>query len=190
MTFFNISVFTACAAVALSSALLSPAWAVDFTLTSPDVEANGTISGKFTLNGFGCSGDNVSPALAWSGAPVGTKSFAVTVYDPDAPTGSGFWHWLVVNLPADAKGIPTGAGKQGSTTLPAGALQTRTDFGGPGYGGPCPPQGDAPHHYHFTVFAVDVDRLPVDETASGAIVGFNLHFHTLAQARFVATYGR
>lgn len=138
--------------------------------------------------GFGCSGGNQSPHLAWSGAPEGTGSFAITCYDPDAPTGSGFWHWLAVNVPADVTELPTGAGSSGGA-LPAGTLQTRTDFGAPGYGGPCPPEGDHPHRYIFTVHAVD-GTLPVEADTSAAVVGFNLHFSTLAKATLMGLYKR
>ena len=140
--------------------------------------------------GFGCAGGNQSPHLAWSGAPAATKSFAVTCYDPDAPTGSGFWHWLVVNIPANVTELALDAGNPKSPKLPAGALQTRTDFGAPGYGGPCPPQGDHPHRYLFTVFAVSVDKLPVAAETSGAVVGFQLHFNTLAKAAIMGLYKR
>jgi Raf kinase inhibitor-like YbhB/YbcL family protein len=139
--------------------------------------------------GFGCAGGNKSPHLKWSGAPDGTKSFAITCYDPDAPTGSGFWHWLVVNIPATVNELAEGAGSA-SGKLPAGALQTRTDFGAPGYGGPCPPQGDHPHRYLFTVFAVEVDRLNVTADTSAAVVGFNLHFDTGARAEIMGLYKR
>ena len=140
--------------------------------------------------GFGCEGGNQSPHLKWSGAPAGTKSFAVTCFDPDAPTGSGFWHWLVVNIPPDANELALGAGNAKSPKLPAGALQTRTDLGAPGYGGPCPPQGDHPHRYLFTVFAVGVDKLPVAADTSAAVVGFNLHFNTLAKAAIMGLFKR
>jgi Raf kinase inhibitor-like YbhB/YbcL family protein len=129
--------------------------------------------------GFGCAGQNVSPQLSWSDAPAGTRSFAITCYDPDAPTGSGFWHWVVVNIPADVTSLPAGASGSG---LPPGALETRTDFGKPGYGGPCPPEGDHPHRYLFTVHAVSVDALPVEADTSAAVVGFQLNFNTLAKA--------
>src|SRR5271169_1853031 len=120
--------------------------------------------------GHGCDGGNHSPHLAWSGAPVGTKSFAVTLYDPDAPTGSGFWHWVVVNIPPDTKGLAKKAGDPKSGLMPAGALQTRTDFGAPGYGGPCPPKGDKPHRYQFKLYAVDVPQLEgVTADASAAV---------------------
>ena len=140
-------------------------------------------------HGFGCAGENKSPHLTWSGAPAGTKSFAVTCYDPDAPTGSGFWHWLVVNIPANVTELALGAGSKGGT-LPAGSLQTRTDYGFAGYGGPCPPEGDHPHRYLFTVFAVGVDSLPVKADTPAAQIGFNLHFNTLAKAAIMGLFRR
>jgi Raf kinase inhibitor-like YbhB/YbcL family protein len=140
--------------------------------------------------GFGCAGGNQSPHLAWSGAPAGTKSFAVTCYDPDAPTGSGFWHWLVVNIPSTVTELALGAGDAKSAKLLQGALQTRTDFGAPGYGGPCPPPGDHPHRYLFTVFAVSADSLPVKADTSAAVVGFQLNFNTLAKAAIMGLYKR
>jgi hypothetical protein len=140
-------------------------------------------------HGFGCAGENKSPHLKWSGAPAGTKSFAVTCYDPDAPTGSGFWHWLVVNIPANVTELALGAGSKGGT-LPAGSLQTRTDYGFAGYGGPCPPEGDHPHRYLFTVFAVGVDSLPVKADTPAAQIGFNLHFNTLAKAAIMGLFKR
>ena len=138
--------------------------------------------------GFGCAGDNLSPHLAWSGAPAGTKSFTVTCFDPDAPTGSGFWHWLVVNIPPDVTELALGAGSKGGA-LPKGALQTRTDYGFAGYGGPCPPEGDHPHRYLFTVHAVN-DTLGVKEDTPAAQIGFNLHFKTLAKASIMGLYKR
>jgi Raf kinase inhibitor-like YbhB/YbcL family protein len=139
--------------------------------------------------GFGGTGQNVSPHLKWSGAPSATKSFAITCYDPDAPTGSGFWHWLVVNLPANVSELAEGAGSKGGT-VPTGALQTRTDYGAPGYGGPCPPKGDHPHRYLFTVFAVSTERLDLKADTSAAVVGFNLHFNTLATTKLMGLYRR
>jgi hypothetical protein len=138
--------------------------------------------------GFGCAGGNRSPHLKWSGAPAGTKSFAITCYDPDAPTGSGFWHWLVVNIPPDVTELPLGAGSADGT-LPTGALMTRTDFGKPGYGGPCPPEGDHPHRYLFTVFAVG-DKLDVNPETSAAVIGFNLHFKTVEKAAIMGLFKR
>jgi Raf kinase inhibitor-like YbhB/YbcL family protein len=140
--------------------------------------------------GFGCQGNNQSPHLAWSEAPAGTKSFTVTCLDPDAPTGSGFWHWLVVNIPANVTELELDAGNPKSPKLPQGALQTRTDFGTPGYGGPCPPAGDHPHRYLFTVFAVGTDRLQVTADTSAAVIGFQLHFNALAKAAIMGLYKR
>ena len=140
--------------------------------------------------GFGCSGGNKSPQLAWDGAPAGTKSFALTCFDPDAPTGSGFWHWVVVNIPPGTSELPMDAGNPASSKLPTGSLQVRTDFGKPGYGGPCPPPGDHPHRYLFTVHAVAMDALPVTADTSAAVVGFYLNFNTLAKASLMGLYKR
>jgi len=138
--------------------------------------------------GFGCAGANRSPQLAWSGAPQGTKSFALTCYDPDAPTGSGFWHWAVANIPADVKELPLDAGKPAGGGLPNGAVQMRNDTGQPGYAGPCPPQGDHPHRYLFTLFAVKEESLPVTADTSCAVVGFQLHFNTLDKAELMGLF--
>lgn len=166
--------------------------AQSMTLTSPDITDGGTIANEQVFKGFGCTGSNISPALKWSGAPSGTKSFAVSIYDPDAPTGSGWWHWVVFNIPANMTGLPKNAGDVKKKLLPKGVIQSRTDFGADGYGGPCPPKGDPAHHYHITVFAVDVDKLPdaKSDAASAALVGFDLHFHTLAKATLTGLYGR
>src|ERR1700738_4195023 len=125
--------------------------------------------------GFGCEGGNKSPHLAWSGAPAGTKSFAVTCFDPDAPTGSGFLPWLGINIPANVTELPLEAGHRSSSKLPNGALATRTDFGAPGYGGPCPPAGDHPHRYLFTVSAAGRGTLQGTGESSAAVIGFQLH---------------
>ena len=169
---------------------IAPALAAQFTVSSPDVRPGAGLQAAQVLNGFGCSGGNRSPALSWSGAPAGTKGFAVTLYDPDAPTGSGWWHWLVYNLPAKTLGLADGAGDGAGLHLPAGAVQGVTDFGSMGYGGPCPPQGDAPHRYVFMVYALDVTALDLPRGASNALVRFTLHAHTLATATLTAKYGR
>ena len=161
-----------------------------FTLKSATVAEGGTIGNSHVFAGFGCTGGNLSPALAWTGAPADAKSFAVTVYDPDAPTGSGWWHWVVFNIPAGTAGLPEGAGSAAGTLLPAGSVQSVTDFGQPGYGGPCPPAGDKPHHYIFTVHALKVDSLPLDAKASGAMVGFFLGQNAIAKASVTGVYGR
>ncbi len=167
----------------------SLAQAAGFTLTSPTIKPGSTLTKAQVFNGFGCSGDNISPELKWSGAPAGTKSFAVTVYDPDAPTGSGWWHWVVINLPADSTGLVEGAGSTVGK-LPAGAMQGRTDFGSAGFGGACPPQGHKPHRYIFTVYALKTDKLDVPADATAALVGFMINATKLASASFTAKYGR
>jgi Raf kinase inhibitor-like YbhB/YbcL family protein len=161
-----------------------------FTLESAEVKPGSTIAGAQVYNGFGCDGDNVSPSLKWKNAPAGTKSFAVTVYDPDAPTGSGWWHWVVFNIPASVTSLSVGIGNPASGQTPKGAVQSKTDFGKPGYGGPCPPQGDKPHRYVFTVHALKVDKLDADQDASPAMVGFMINANRLDKASFTATYGR
>lgn len=170
-------------------AVATPAFAAGtFTLASPDVKTGGKLTEKHVFNGFGCSGQNISPALTWKGAPEGTKSFVLMVHDPDAPTGSGWWHWVVYDIPASATGVPEGAGS-GKAALPDGAKQGRTDFGAPGFGGPCPPPGK-PHRYVFTVFALKVDRLEVPPDASPAMVGFMTRANALGSATLTAMYGR
>lgn len=162
----------------------------NFTLSSPDIVSGGSIAAVFEFDGFGCSGQNRSPALQWSGAPAETRGFAVTVYDPDAPTGSGWWHWFVVDLPAGTTQLAPDAGAQGGASLPAPARHIRNDYGAYAWGGMCPPPGDKPHRYLFTVHALSVDRLDVPDDATAALAGFTIHFNTLATATFTATYGR
>ena len=157
-----------------------------FTLTSPDV-ADGQPVPMAHVHQM-ADGSNRSPALVWSGAPEGTKAFAVTCYDPDAPTGSGWWHWTVFDLPADTTSLPAAVRADGAG-LPAGAGQGRTDFGTVGYGGPAPPPGDTPHRYIFTVHALS-KPLGLGAEASGAMVGFNIHFASLGSASLTALYGR
>ena len=152
------------------------------TLTSPDVKPGATIPAKHVFNGMGCTGQNVSPALKWSGAPAGTKSYAVTVYDPDAPTGSGWWHWVLFNIPANVTSLAEGVKGVG--------VEGNTDFGAKGYGGPCPPPGDKPHRYVFTVYALKTDKIDVPANATAAMVGFNLHANQLAKTTLTAKYGR
>ncbi len=147
----------------------------EFRLSSPDIKADSVIDQKFEFSGFGCSGENKSPALEWSGAPAGTQSFAVTVYDPDAPTGSGWWHWSVINLPAN---------------LPKGASHVRIDYGVAGWGGMCPPPGDKPHRYIFTVHALKTEKLELPADATAALAGYMINANALGRASFTATYGR
>jgi Raf kinase inhibitor-like YbhB/YbcL family protein len=156
-----------------------------FTVTSDDVRDGEKLDLKHVFGGVG--GDNVSPHLAWSGAPEGTKSFVVTCFDPDAPIPSGFWHWIAVNIPASITELAAGAGAR-DETLPAGAFHVRNDFSTRDYGGSAPPEGDQDHRYYFVVHAVDVEKLEVDENTSAAVVSFNLAFHTLGRAKITPTY--
>ena len=161
----------------------------DFKVTSNSFADGDYLGAAHILSedyGFGCAGGNASPHLAWTDPPEGTESFAVMCYDPDAPTGSGFWHWVAVNIPADVRELAEGAGSAGGS-MPDGALQVRTDFGAPGYGGPCPPEGDHPHRYLFTVHAVGMKELA---DTSAAVVGFYLNFNTLAKSSIMGLYKR
>lgn len=161
-----------------------------FALTSADFKHKGTLSNAQVYNGAGCTGRNISPALAWTNVPAETKSFAVTVFDPDAATGSGWWHWVVFNIPANARTLPAGAGDPAAGKTPPGSIQSRTDFGRPGYGGPCPPPGDRPHRYIFTVHALNVAQLDLDENAPAAMVSMSINARQIAKASLQATYGR
>jgi Raf kinase inhibitor-like YbhB/YbcL family protein len=174
-----------------------------FTLSSPDL-ASGTFAAQFILNGFGCTGGNISPAVTWTNPPSGTKSFVLNVFDPDAPTGSGFWHWAVYNIPPSATGLARGAGNA-AATLPAPAfggttdlLDTGTTGGNGNYGGPCPPAGDPPHRYIFTLYALSVDDVQmaggVPRTGTAGLYSFAINkgigAARLAKTSFTATYGR
>ena len=172
--------------------LVTPAvgTAAEFQVASPTIKDQSAISNEHVFDGFGCTGGNVSPALRWDHAPKDTKSFAVTVYDPDAPTGSGWWHWLIFNIPPSVTVLPAGAGKPDREGAPQGSIQSMTDFGQPGFGGPCPPPGDKPHRYIFTVFALKVDQLPLQKEASGAMVGYYLNQNAIGKASFTGMYGR
>jgi Raf kinase inhibitor-like YbhB/YbcL family protein len=161
--------------------LLPPAPA--FSVESDDVQDGQPLAAVHAHASAG--GENVSPHLRWSGFPEETKGFAVTCYDPDAPTGSGFWHWVLFNIPASTTELATGAS---SDALPEGAVEARNDYGAQGYGGPAPPAGDGPHRYVFTVYALDTDALDLGPDATPAYVGFNLTFHTLARAAIRPTY--
>lgn len=171
-------------------AAVQQAGAEGFALSSPQIKAGGRIAQEQVFNSFGCTGGNVSPALEWKGAPADAKSFAVTVYDPDAPTGSGWWHWVVFNIPAGINGLPKNAGDPAAKLAPAGSVQSSTDFGKPGYGGPCPPAGDKPHRYQITVYALKIDKLPLDENAPAAMVGYYLRQNLIQKAVLQAKYGR
>ena len=160
-----------------------------FALLSSELTAGGRIAEAQVFNGFGCKGGNISPALSWSGAPAGTRSFALMEHDPDAPTGSGWWHWVVYDIPASQSSLPAGAGDPQKHLMPAGAVQGRTDFGTPGYGGPCPPPGK-PHHYYLRLYALKVAKLDVPADASAAYIGFMVRSQALAHAELLGMYGR
>lgn len=156
-----------------------------FTLKSNEIGGQATQHQFF--NSFGCHGDNQSPELSWENPPVGTQAYAITMYDKDAPTGSGFWHWVVFNIPSEVHELKSGAGDPSKNLMPAGAIQSLTDYGKPGYGGPCPPPGN-PHEYLITVYALKA-KLNLDQNTSAAVVGFNLYFNTIAKASIVM-YGQ
>jgi Raf kinase inhibitor-like YbhB/YbcL family protein len=161
-----------------------------FELKSPDIAEGQTIDMKHVYNSFGCTGGNVSPELSWSEPPPGTKSFAVLAHDPDAPTGgAGFWHWLVVDIPADARGLKRDAGHVSGKNLPPGAKHLETDFGEKAYGGPCPPPGK-PHRYVFTVYALKTEKLGDAGIGRTALAGFTINQNALAKASITALFGR
>ena len=165
----------------------STLFAGGFTLFSNDLA--GQLTKVQEASSHGCDGSNISPELHWSNAPTGTKSFALTVYDPDAPTGSGWWHWVVFNIPASVNALPADFGNVNKAAV-ISATQSMTDFGTGGFGGACPPKGDKAHRYIFTVYALSVDKLNLDEKASPALVGFMLGANTLAKATLVSYYQR
>jgi Raf kinase inhibitor-like YbhB/YbcL family protein len=161
-----------------------------FVLTSTDISDGQTLPPAQVSGLMGAGGQDVSPQLSWSGFPPQTRSFAVTCYDPDAPTGSGFWHWALADIPSDVTQLPSGAGAPGSSALPSGAIALRNDAGMAGYVGAAPPEGHGPHRYAFAVHAVDVEKLGIDADTTPAVLGFNLFSHTLARGLLVATYQR
>jgi hypothetical protein len=177
-------------AVSLAMAAATGAAGRAMSLASADLTPDARIPDAHVFNGFGCTGGNLSPELSWSGAPEGAKSFAVVCHDPDAPGPGGFWHWLIFDIPGDVARLARGAGDPKRGAAPEGATQSRNDFGASGYGGPCPPRGDKPHRYRFTVFALDVDRLGADANAAPAQVASRLEAHALAKATLTGLWGR
>jgi len=161
-----------------------------FTVTSNDMADGQKLSEAQVYNGFGVSGGNTSPHLCWEGAPDGTQSYVVTCYDPDAPTGSGFWHWVLYDIPADVTELPAGAGSGSMDGLPKGATHVRNDYGSKEFGGAAPPEGHGDHRYVFAVHALGVDHLPINSDVAPAIVGFMTTFNTLARAVMIPVYGR
>lgn len=171
----------------LALAMGTTASAQDFKLSSTSISEGGQLSSSLVFKGFGCDGQNLSPQLAWSGAPEGTKSFAVTAYDPDAPTGSGWWHWNAIDIPASVSSLELGASR--SEKMPAGAVEITNDFGSIGFGGACPPPGEV-HRYVFTIHALATPHLEVPSSPSNALVGFMIGANQIASARITAVFNR
>lgn len=161
-----------------------------FTLSSPDISHGKTLSANQVFNGFGCTGNNISPALSWEGAPEETKSFAITAYDPDAPTGSGWWHWVVFNIDDKVNHIVKNAGDPTAQLAPKHSVQGRTDFGTYGFGGACPPPGHGKHRYQFTLHALNIDALNLPADSSAALVGYMINQHRIAKTTIEAIYER
>ncbi|RBP80071.1 PBP family phospholipid-binding protein [Marinomonas rhizomae] len=156
-----------------------------FELTSQDIQEGQKIPHAFEFNSFGCNGDNKSPQLEWSDAPKGTKSYAITVYDPDAPSGSGWWHWSAFNIPASVTSLV-----QGADLTKLGATELKSDYGSVGFGGFCPPKGDNMHRYQFTVWALPVEKLDLSADVSAALAGFTVRSMAIGKAMLVASYNR
>ena len=175
----------------LASTLLfsASAFAESFTLSSTDIKQGEHMDKAQEFEGFGCTGGNTSPQLSWSGAPEGTEAFAVFAYDPDAPTGSGWWHWQLVNIGKDVTSLPAGLSGSTSKALPEGAMHIQNDYGVKGFGGACPPKGHGVHRYQFTVYALS-KKLELPEGASGALAGYMVKGHALASSTIEALYKR
>lgn len=166
-----------------------------FELSSPDMKPGEPIADKFTFNGMGCKGGNVSPALTWSNAPAGTKSYALMVHDPDAPTGgAGIWHWVVINIPATITSLSAGDSTGDGAKMPAGSRQIPNDYfgmtGNPAWGGPCPPRGKPPHNYNFTIYALKTEKLELPPAATASQAGFLINMNAIDKASLSIPYGR
>lgn len=159
-------------------------------ISSKDIAPNAAITKKHVFKGFGCSGDNIFPEVTWSNPPLGTKSFALTVYDPDAPTGSGWWHYVAINIPATQTSLTNEVAAQNKFSVNDGIHQIRNDFGNYNFGGPCPPTGDKAHRYIFTIYALKTDKLDVAETATAALAGYMINQNVLGKASFTGFYRR
>lgn len=163
----------------------------EFTVSSKSFENGKNLPKTMEFNGFGCSGGNISPELSWKNAPEGTKSYAITIHDPDAPTTSGWWHWLVYNIPANVNSISEGASVTSKNALPEGTQEATTDYGTAGFGGACPPEGHGTHHYNLTVYALKTDKLDLDpKTTFGAKLTYMLNANSLGKATMQGLYQR
>jgi len=182
--FKNLLMTAACSLVATATL------AGDFALSSKDIKAGEYMPKAQEFNGFGCTGDDASPQLSWANAPEGTKSFAITAYDPDAPTGSGWWHWQLINIPADVSMLKTDAGSAKKAKAPKGSMHIENDYGVAAFGGACPPVGHGVHHYQFTVYALGVEKLELPANASGALAGYMIKANALDSASLEALYRR
>jgi Raf kinase inhibitor-like YbhB/YbcL family protein len=162
----------------------------DFRIWSDDFPANGFMpkAQEFDDKSFGCDGENLSPALQWDAPPTDTQSLALTVYDPDAPTGSGFWHWVIVNISPDTRSLPRNAGKADGSLLPPGALQVRNDYGTVGFGGAAPPRGDKPHRYIYRLHALKVAHLPINAETTNAVARFMTHLNEIDSTTYTGLY--
>jgi Raf kinase inhibitor-like YbhB/YbcL family protein len=178
---FGATVFLAC--------LVTTASAADFQIRVSGIGADGQIPNDFALNQFGCYGKNLSPEVTWNGAPAETKSFALVILDSDAPKTGGFYHWVIVNIPNSVRTLPVGAGSIAKRLAPAGSIQLKNDYGEPGYGGPCPP-GHQVHHYHFLLYALKTEHLPIDQKTAPNSAVADLQKEVLAKTEVVATYHR
>jgi Raf kinase inhibitor-like YbhB/YbcL family protein len=166
-----------------------------FQLSSTDMKPSEPMPNRYVFNGMGCKGENLSPELSWSGAPEGTKSFALMVHDPDANTGgAGIWHWVVINIPATTQSIPAGASTADGAKMPAGSRQVANDYmgmtGSPAWGGPCPPKGQKTHSYNFTLYALKVDKLDLPPAATASQAGFFVNLNAIGKAQLSISYGR
>lgn len=164
-------------------------FAATLSLSSQDITHGEFMSKTHEFNGFGCSGDDLSPQLSWKNIPEGTKSFAITAYDPDAPTGSGWWHWQVLNIPVSINEIPQGAGNNQGGKLNS-SLHNKNDYGSSAFGGACPPKGHGVHHYRFTIHALSVEKIELPEDASGALAGYMINANTIESSTIVSLYKR
>lgn len=177
------------ATMSLATATATAA-AADFSLRAGSFQNGEALPKEHVFNGFGCDGGNQSPALIWGALPPGTRSVAITVFDPDAPTGSGWWHWIAYDIPGNTTQLAQDGGATGGHNLPPGAKMARNDFGVKGYGGACPPPGARAHRYIFTVHALKVPRLQVPDEASAAFISFSINSNRIASARLMGLYGR